>query len=379
MKSKEQEQEEEHKRSDALCQRTAAGDATILDLSLAAEELTARLVDTPSVSGAERQLATAIEVSLRALPHLTVTRDGDSIVARTNQGRSERVVLAGHIDTVPWTDKHGSRIVGDRLVGRGTTDMKAGVAVQLRLAATLSAPVRDLSFVFFDNEEVAHVPSGLERIAQRRPDWLAGDMAVLLEPTNLVAEAGCQGSIWADVTVTGKAAHSARSWLGENAVHGIAPILARLAKQSDGIVQVDGLEYREGLLAVGVQGGGTNNIVPERCTLRVNYRFAPDKSPEQAFCHVQNFFAGFATTLVRAVPAASPNLDAPAIQNFLRQTGTPVRPKYGWTDVARFAALGIPAINFGPGDPDLAHTRNESVALESISACERRLRSWLSQ
>ncbi|MGO4418130.1 succinyl-diaminopimelate desuccinylase, partial [Streptomyces sp. MCAF7] len=254
-----------------------------LDLSLDAARLTAQLVDFPSVSGDEKALADAVEEALRALPHLTVDRDGDAIVARTNLGRAERVVLAGHIDTVPIADNVPSRLDDQGVLwGCGTSDMKSGVAVQLRVAQAVPDPGRDLTFVFYDHEEVALELNGLRRLAERHPEWLAADFAVLLEPTDGKVEAGCQGTLRVRVTTSGRRAHSARSWLGENAIHKAAPVLDRLVGYQPRRVDIDGLTYREGLNAVRIEGGHAGNVIPDFCAVTVNYRFAPDRSEAEA-------------------------------------------------------------------------------------------------
>jgi succinyl-diaminopimelate desuccinylase len=350
-----------------------------LDLSLDAAELTARLVDIPSVSGAEKPLADAVEQALRALPHLTVERDKDAVVARTESGRAERVVLAGHLDTVPIADNVPARLDADGVLwGCGTSDMKSGVAVQLRVAATLPAPNRDLTFVFYDHEEVTADLNGLRRLAEHHPDWLAADFAVLLEPTDGKVEGGCQGTMRVRVETAGRRAHSARSWLGENAIHKAAPILARLADYQPRQVDIDGLRYREGLNAVFVEGGHAGNVIPDSCAVTVNYRFAPDRTEAAALAHVQEVFEGFEVRLTDSAPGALPGLSHPSAAAFVEAIGTEVAPKDGWTDVARFSALGVPAVNYGPGDPKLAHTREEHVAVAAVLAAEERLRAWLS-
>ncbi|MFF8815302.1 succinyl-diaminopimelate desuccinylase [Streptomyces pactum] len=359
-----------------------------LDLSLDAARLTAQLVDFPSVSGDEKPLADAIERALRDLPHLTVDRDGDAVVARTRLGRAERVVLAGHIDTVPIADNVPSRLeaggsggAGDTgggvLWGCGTSDMKSGVAVQLRVAATVPAPNRDLTFVFYDHEEVAAELNGLKRLVERHPDWLAGDFAVLLEPTDGKIEGGCQGSLRVLVKTTGRRAHSARSWLGDNAIHKAAPVLDRLAGYVPRQVEIDGLRYREGLNAVRIDGGHATNVIPDFCTVTVNFRFAPDRSEEEALAHVREVFDGFEMVLTDSAPGALPGLSHPAAAAFVDAIGVEVAPKDAWTDVARFSALGVPAVNYGPGDPKLAHTREEHVRVDAVLAAEERLRAWL--
>jgi len=348
-----------------------------LDLSQPVEELTAVLVDTSSVSGCERPLADLIEEALHRLPHLRVDRSGDTIVARTFTGRDSRVVLAGHIDTVPVAANLPSHVDGGRLHGCGTSDMKSGVAVQLRLAADPGPTAYDLTFVFYDNEEVEAARNGLVRLVREHRDWLDGDFAILLEPTNGQVEAGCQGTVRAAVRTAGRRAHSARAWLGENAIHNAAPVLAMLADYRGREVDIDGCVYREGLNAVCIRGGVAGNIIPDECTVMVNFRFAPDLSEEAAIEHVRQVFAGFEVGVTDSAPGAPPALSDPLAQALIAATGVPPVAKYGWTDVARFAALGTPALNFGPGDPNLAHTREEHVELAKIGQCERSLRTLL--
>ncbi|MFJ7942578.1 succinyl-diaminopimelate desuccinylase [Streptomyces sp. NPDC096354] len=352
-----------------------------LDLTLDGPALTARLVDFPSVSGDEKELADAIETALRALPHLTVDRYGNNVVARTQLGRAERVVLAGHIDTVPIADNVPSRLDGNGVLwGCGTSDMKSGVAVQLRIAATVPEPNRDLTFVFYDNEEVAAHLNGLGHVADAHPDWLEGDFAVLLEPSDGQVEGGCQGTLRVFLRTEGERAHSARSWMGSNAIHAAAPILGRLAAYEPRRPVIDGLEYREGLNAVRIEAGVANNVIPDACTVVVNYRYAPDRSAEEALAHVHEVFADCGVvefTVDDHSGAAMPGLSHPAAEAFMAAVGGTAQPKFGWTDVSRFGALGVPAVNYGPGDALLAHKRNEHVAVDRITHCEERLRSWL--
>jgi succinyl-diaminopimelate desuccinylase len=348
-----------------------------LDLSQDAAALTARIVDIPSVSGEEKPLADAVETALRELPHLSVERDGNAVVARTDLGRAERVILAGHLDTVPVADNLPSRLEDGVLWGCGTSDMKSGVAVQLRIAATVPAPNRDVTFVFYDQEEVAAERNGLKRLAESRPEWLAGDFAVLLESSLGEIEGGCQGTLRVRLRTTGERAHSARGWMGSNAIHAAAPILQRLAAYEPRHVLIDGLEYREGLNAVGIEGGVAGNVIPDTCTVTVNFRFAPDRGEEEALAFVRDYFPGCALEVDDTSPGALPGLGHPAAAAFAKAVGGTPRPKYGWTDVARFSALGVPAVNYGPGDPDYAHRRDEHVHVANILHCEERLRAWL--
>jgi succinyl-diaminopimelate desuccinylase len=353
-----------------------------LDLSASSVELTRALCDIESVSGNEGPLADAVQAALSGLEHLNVVRDGDTIVARTACGRPQRVVIAGHLDTVPVNDNlptRRERADGrDWLWGRGTVDMKAGVAVQLKLAAELVAPALDVTWIWYDHEEVASDLNGLGRIAAGRPDLLAGDFAILGEPTNSQVEGGCNGTLRVDVRTRGLRAHSARAWVGRNAIHAAAPILTALAGYVPRQVEVDGLVYREGLNAVRISGGVAGNVIPDECVVHVNYRFAPSRSAEEAIAHVREVFAGYETTVVDVAEGARPGLDAPLARAFVAAVGGTANPKYGWTDVARFAALGIPAVNYGPGDPLKAHADDERVDIEQITRCERGLRAWLS-
>lgn len=355
--------------------------STALDLRADVVDLLVELINVESVSGNEGPLADLVAAALSTYPHLTVTRSGDAVVARTFLGRSERVVIAGHLDTVPVAQNLPARVTGvgaDRvIVGRGACDMKAGVAVALSLAAELTEPSRDVTWVFYDNEEVEEEKNGLRRLANTHPELLAGDFAVLGEPTSAKVEGGCQGTLRGELVFHGRAAHSARAWMGHNAIHQAAEALRILANYEAVEIEVDGLPYREGLNAVSIEGGIAGNVIPDRCVLRVNYRFAPDKSVDEASQQLRDFFPGMTVEIVDAAPAARPGLDQPLAADFLAAVGGEAYPKYGWTDVARFSALGIPAVNYGPGDAILAHTDHESCPAAQVYACREGLGRWL--
>ncbi|MDN4479986.1 succinyl-diaminopimelate desuccinylase [Demequina muriae] len=360
-----------------------------LDLHAPVEELARLLIDIPSVSGGEHAIADAVERALTALPHLTVTRDGDAIIARTETGAPERVIIAGHLDTVPikgnvpaqWRDD------GATLWGRGSVDMKGGLAVMLSLAASLERPMRDVTWVLYDHEEVEESKNGLGRLSRRHAELLTADFAVLCEPTSAAIEGGCNGTLRADVTLPGIAAHSARAWKGANAIHRAAPLLTALAAYEPASVDVDGLTYREGLNAVGIRGGIAGNVIPDACTVTVNYRFAPDKTLAQAQAHVEAVIASaglgeWDLEWTDLAAACRPGLDAPLAMSFADAVaaagGGAPRAKEGWTDVARFGDLGIPAVNYGPGDPELAHADEEWCPVTDIQACRAGLKAWLS-
>ncbi|WP_417508253.1 succinyl-diaminopimelate desuccinylase [Microbacterium sp.] len=353
----------------------------LLDLTASSVDLTRAICDIPSVSGGEVALADAIEAAVTPLHHLEILRHGNTVVARTNLGRAQRVVIAGHIDTVPINENVPTRIVDvdgePHLWGRGTVDMKGGVAVQLKLAAELTAPVVDITWMWYDNEEVAAALNGLGLLSADRPDLFQADFAILGEPSNGQVEGGCNGTMRAIVRTKGVRAHSARAWIGENAIHAAAPILARLAEYRAKEVQVEGLTYRESLSAVRITGGVAGNVIPDLCEVEVNYRFAPSKNAADAEAHLRGVLEGFEVEITDAADGARPGLDAPIAQEFVAAVGAQPRPKYGWTDVARFSAMGIPAVNYGPGDPHLAHHDEEQVPLAQIDAVERGLRAWL--
>jgi succinyl-diaminopimelate desuccinylase len=339
--------------------------------------LTRALVDIESVSGNEKEIADAVETALSQQPHLKVERLGHTVIARTNLGRSQRVVLAGHLDTVPVAENFPSTMDAQRIWGVGTADMKSGTALALHLAVTAPAPKYDVTYFFYECEEVERERNGLTKVAETRPELLQADFAILLEPTFGLVEAGCQGSLRARVKVVGRRAHSARSWLGVNAIHGAGEVVTRLAGYEARQVEIDGCLYREGLNAVSISGGVAGNVIPDLCEVVVNFRFAPDRSEEQAAAHVREVLAGFDVEIWDNAGGALPGLGAAPAQQFIAAVGDAPRAKLGWTDVARFAALGVPALNFGPGDPNLAHTREENVEIEKIEMGADVLRRWL--
>jgi len=341
--------------------------------------LTRALVDIESVSGDEKRITDTVERALAGAVHLSVRRDGNVLSARTDLGRERRVVLAGHLDTVPIAGNVPARLDGDTLWGCGTSDMKSGSALALHLAVTLAAPRHDVTYLFYDCEEIEAERNGLNRIARTRPDWLAADFAILLEPTNGDIEAGCQGTMRARLTATGVRAHSARSWLGHNAIHDAGEALDRLRAYRPRTVVIDGCEYREGLNAVRIAGGVAGNVIPDECVIEVNFRFAPDRTEADAAAHLREVFAGLPVeiAITDSAPGALPGLAEPAAADFLASIGTRPRGKLGWTDVARFATLGIPALNFGPGDPNVAHAKDERVDIGRIRSGAEALRRWL--
>lgn len=338
-------------------------------------QLCAELVDIPSVSHAEDRLAGWLEARLREVPWLEVVRVANSLVARTTLGRPQRLILAGHTDTVPPNGNAGARIDGDTLWGLGSADMKGGLAVALQLARTVEDPVVDMTYVFYECEEVDTRFNGLRKLLAERPDLLAGDAAILGEPTDALVEAGCQGSVRVAVRLAGVRAHAARPWMGRNAIHRLGPVLTRLASYEERRPVLNGCVFREALQAVGVTAGVAGNVVPDRADLTISHRFAPDRSLSDAVAHVRTIVGDALEEsgddefeVLDAADAAPPALDHPLLASLVTSTGHLPRAKLGWTDVAFFSAAGIPATNFGPGDPTLAHTAEERVERSSLDA-----------
>ncbi|MDO4927629.1 MAG: succinyl-diaminopimelate desuccinylase [Corynebacterium sp.] len=355
----------------------------VLDLSQEPVALTQALVDIPSPSHQEQAIADALEVALHAIENVSVHRQGNTLVARTHRGLSQRLILAGHIDTVPIADNVPSHWEGDTLYGCGTVDMKSGMAIYAHLFATLANDERltkDLTLICYEGEEVASAYNGLGHIQRDRPELLAGDLALLGEPSGSMIEAGCQGSIRLRVTAHGVRAHSARSWLGVNAMHRLAPVISRIAAYEAQEVLVDGCMYHEGLNIVHCESGVATNTIPDEAWMFVNYRFAPDKSVEHALSHlleVLDLPEGVTYEIDDAVSGARPGIDQPIAQALIQAAGGQVRAKYGWTDVARFAELGIPAVNFGSGDPSLCHKKDEHIPAAMITQVANQLHAYL--
>jgi len=341
-------------------------------------ELTAALVDIPSVSHNERAITDHLAARLAATPWLEVTRVGDNLVARTNLGRAQRLLIGGHTDTVPANGNEKARIEGDVLWGLGSCDMKSGLAVMLELALTVAQPAIDVTYVFYECEEIDSEFNGVERLFRERPDLLAADAAILAEPTGAMVEAGCQGTMRAVVTQTGVRAHSARPWLGVNAIHRLGPVLTAVAAFGGRKVEIDGCLFLEALSAVAIEGGVAGNVVPDRATVVLNHRFAPDRTAaeaEAALRQVVGEVDGF--EVVDVAVAARPGLDHPLLRSLVEASGGPPRAKLGWTDVARFASRGVPATNFGPGDPNVAHAADERVTRAELDKVFLVLKSLL--
>ena len=348
-------------------------------------ERTAALVDIPSVSRAEGPLADVVEAELRAVPWLAVERVADNVVARTELGRATRLVVAGHTDTVPPDGNDRARVDGDVVHGCGAADMKGGLAVMLELAMAIAEPTVDVTYVFYAGEEVAAEHNGLGHLFRDRPDLLAGDVALLGEPTAGAIEAGCQGTMRIDVTLRGSRAHTARPWTGRNAIHRLGPLLSELEQRQDWRrVVVEGCEYREAVSAVRVDGGVAGNVVPDEVVLTINHRFAPDRTPAEAEAVLRGELAGHLEhgddwTLVDVAAGAAPGLSHPLLEALVARNQLDVRAKLGWTDVARFAAHGVPASNFGPGDSLLAHTAGEWVSRPQLERCHAALADLLTR
>ncbi len=336
--------------------------------------LTAELVSVPSVSHEEAAVVALIEAELRSVPGLSIERVGDNLVARTQLGRSQRLVLAGHTDTVPGDTAAGARISDDTCIGLGSADMKGGLAVMLELARSMTRPSVDVTWIFYAREEVAGDLNGLLEVLSEAPHLLEGDVAILGEPTSAAIEAGCQGTMRFKVTLSGTRAHSARPWMGVNAIHRAGGLLSAIEDYRYREPEIDGCRFREALQVVHIAGGVAGNVIPDRVELIINHRYSPDRTKDEAETHVREVLSPFIgdgdeVVLVNHAPAALPGLDHPLLTRLVEDGGLDVRAKLGWTDVAFFAARGMPAVNFGPGDPTLAHTADERIERKALEAC----------
>jgi succinyl-diaminopimelate desuccinylase len=329
---------------------------------------TAALVDIPSLSHREEAMADLVEQSLRSCDWLTVERIDNNVVARTELGRAQRLVVAGHLDTVPPSGNDSARLEGDTLWGIGASDMKGALAVMLDVAAGVREPSVDMTWCFYACEEVGRAESGLLELWTKRPDLLVGDAAVLGEPTAALVEAGCQGTMRVRITLRGVRAHTARPFTGRNAIHRLAPILEAVASWSSRTATLDGCDYAEQLQVVAIEGGVAGNVVPDAASLTINFRFAPDRTGAEAEAYLRELLggevaesAGDSWDVIDTSDGAPPSLDHPLLARLVEHTGVPPKAKVGWTDVASFWEHGVPAANFGPGDPLLAHHPDEHV------------------
>ena len=346
---------------------------------------TVDLMAMPSVSGEEAEIADAVHKVLAACAWLEVERVGDNVVARTNLGRDHRLVLAGHLDTVPPGQNARPRVDGDTVWGVGASDMKGGLAVMLDLARTVRAPTVDATWCFYAREEVSRNQSGLDELWQQRPDLLAGDAAILGEPTGALVEAGCQGTMRVRIVLRGVRAHTARPFTGRNAIHRLGALLLRVADWPPREVVLDGCTYAEQLQAVAIEGGVASNVVPDEAVVTLNHRYAPDRGQAEAetFLHelldpVLELDAGDTWEMLDAADGAPPSLGHPLLKALVERSGVPPKAKVGWTDVASFWEHGVPAANFGPGDPLVAHHPDERVSRQQLERAREVLVALLS-
>ena len=341
--------------------------------------LTLDLVNIASVSQDEQAIADSIQAALVEVKHLKVSRISNSIIAQTNFGANQRVVIAGNLDTVPANNNFPGKKTSTEVIGLGSVDMKSGIAAALKLASAVTNAKYDVTYLFYESEEIETKYNGLELITKQAKDLLNCDFAILMEPTNGIIEVGCQGTLRFQVSARGTRSHSARWWNGENAIHALTPVLEILNSYKSREPIIDGHKFREGLQAVKINGGVAGNVVPDEVTMTINHRFAPDTTPAEAEENMKKLFKDFNFQLLDVASGAPTGLNNELIKDFVSKIGTVIAPKFGWTDVARFAAAGIPAINFGPGDPNLAHHPDEAVKIKQIEDVFASLKDWLTK
>jgi succinyl-diaminopimelate desuccinylase len=331
------------------------------------------LLAMPCVTGEEGPIASWLEERYGQRGD-RVRRAANSVVVGETSGDRPTVLLVGHTDVVPPTPQDLTpRREGELIVGRGASDMKAGLAVAMDAFEDpdLRQGPYNLVLVAYAGEEGAHAGNELGPVLVAMPDLTTAGLAVVLEPTDLQVQLGCMGALHAEVTVAGRAAHSARPWQGANALTAAGELLTELHTMQPQEISVDGLAFLEVFTATRAwtgpptsQGGGlgARNVVPDAFTVNINYRFAPDKDLDEAEARVAALVAGRgAVEIVDRAPAGRPRRDAPLVAAFVAATAATVEPKQAWTDVARFSEVGVPALNYGPGLTAQAHQAGEHV------------------
>lgn len=336
-----------------------------------------------SFTGKEGPLADAVAARLSASRLAgPIRRYGDSLVVPVSRGTGgPKIALAGHLDVVATDHDGPPRVEGDRLYGPGASDMKSGLAVMLGLVERDPASLHgvDLTLVFYAREEGPYLDNELALVLESDAELRGVDLAVCMEPSDNKLSLGASGSIHASVTFVGRTAHSARPWQGENAIHKAGPFLAELGAKRPREVEIDGLCYRTVTTATLAEGGRGRNVVPDRFTLNLNHRFSPDTTLGEAQAEIVALVGGRAELAFRDLSPAAPPFAAHPLVAGLRDAGVAdVEPKQAWTDVARFAALGVPAVNFGPGENAQAHQRNEWTSLPKLEAGFAIVQRWLS-
>lgn len=339
------------------------------------------LVGIESVSRNETRLASHVETRLRENPNLDVERIGDNVVARTRGHHRTRLLVAGHLDTVPG-QVSTARIVGDELIGLGACDMKGSLSVMIELALDTAPRSVEVTWVFYAREEITRSESGLLEIAQLRPDLLDADAAVLGEPTGGFVEAGCQGSLRVLVELMGQRAHTARPFTGRNAIHRMGELIHHISRYEPRQVVIDDITFVEQLQVVAVDGGVAANVVPDRSSCTLNHRVAPDRTRDDAVASLRDYLKGLiepedSIQVLDWAPAALPFLDNERLQSLVALSGGSARGKVGWTDVATLSERGIPATNFGAGDPLRSHQSDEFVTLDELDHFAQTLALWL--
>ena len=341
------------------------------DLNDALRDTLLELCSIASPIGEEEALCDHVEARLvRTLGRAAVERLSHSLVARAavHEGKP-RIALVGHLDVVRTQHDGPARIEGDKLYGAGAADMKSGLALMLELVERLDLEALpcDLTLIFYEREEGPFAENMLGPVLEAFPFLATLDLAICLEPSDNEVQLGCMGSVHATVVFSGQTAHSARPWQGENAFYKTAPFLAELAAREPNVVSLDGHVFREVLTPTLMSGGRGRNVVPDRCEINVNYRFAPGRTPEDAVAHLTTLVAGRGEVIATDLsPSARPHASNALVLHLGTCGVTGVKTKQAWTDVARFDASGVPGVNFGPGTASQAHQRNEWTELSKV-------------